>query len=188
MMRNLILVYIIGILILSCSTKPDFKPRAIDHDHDLCAKCLMKIGEDNYVVQTMNKYGDVKFFDDFGCFVKYTQGVLWERFSQGEKPNTWITDAETGEWLEIENAFFRYGDKSPMNFGFGALKQENADVMSYEAAMKQLKDNNFSKLDDKFTGILKNDTLGQKNEMGKKDEQSSGKCSEGKCGPGKCGG
>lgn len=187
-MRNLIIVLIFGFLIVACNTKPEFKPRPIDHENDLCAKCLMKIGEDHYVVQTMNKNGDVKFFDDFGCFAKYNQGVLWERFSQGEKPKTWITDAETGEWLEIEKAFFRYGDKSPMNFGFGAMKQQNEGFMSFEAAMKHFKDNNFSKLDDKLGGTLKTDTSGLKNEKDKKDEQSSGKCGEGKCGPGKCGG
>lgn len=185
-MRNLFTFIILGFLIFSCGIKPEFKPGDIDHDHDLCAKCLMKISEDHYVVQSMNKSGDHKFFDDFGCYVKYTDGVLWERFAQGQKPKTWITDAETGEWLEIENAFFRYGDKSPMNFGFGALKVQSPEMISYEEAVKQLKDNNFSKLDQ--AGALKADTLKQNKGIEKKIEPMPGKCGEGKCGPGKCGG
>lgn len=49
-----------------------------------------------------------------------------------------------------------------MNFGFGAMKQQNEGFMSFEAAMKYFKDNNFSKLEDKLSGTLKTDTSGLK--------------------------
>ena len=185
-MKKIISVIVFGLFLFSCNYKPEFKPRAIDHEHDVCAKCLMKINEDHYVVQSMNKNGDYKFFDDFGCFVKYSDGVLWERFSKGEKAKTWITDAQTGEWIEIERAFFRYGDKSPMNFGFGALNEKSMGTISFEEAVKQLKDNNFSKLGE--DGAVKSNPSQENKAIEEKNGPKPGKCGEGKCGPGKCGG
>lgn len=128
------LVYIL----LSCAVNADLNPKKVKIGTDKCAKCQMIIEEDHYVVQAANDEGDVKFFDDFGCYVRYKENVLWNRFSGKNKFAVWITDADSGAWIPIEKAWFREGDVSPMNYGIGAMKNKSKNSFDYKTAVSKI--------------------------------------------------
>jgi hypothetical protein len=125
-------------ILISCGIKADLKPRKVEIGTDKCAKCQMIIEEDHYVVQAANDNGDEKFFDDLGCYVRYRDNVLWNRFAGKNKYAVWITDAESGEWIPIEKAWYREGDISPMNYGIGALKNKSKNAFDYNTAVTKI--------------------------------------------------
>jgi len=160
------------IFIISCNSKVDMTPRKVNFDRDVCVTCLMGIAEKNYAAQAVNPRGKVIWFDDIGCFVEYLEDLNWEKFCADGKPSVWIADAETGEWLDIYKAYYRFGDRTPMGYGYGALKEKKEGYFDYETAVKRIKE-----------GKTKRDEF-------KKMKMSQGgmKCAPGKCGEGKCGG
>lgn len=134
------LVYL-GVIytLLSCVGNADLNPRKVKIGIDKCVKCQMIIEEDHYVVQAANDRGDVKFFDDLGCYVRYHDNALWKRFAGKNKFAVWITDAETGEWIPVQKAWYREGDVSPMNYGIGALKNKSQNSFDYNTAVVKIK-------------------------------------------------
>jgi hypothetical protein len=122
-------------VLLSCVANADLKPRKVNIGSDKCVKCQMIIEEEHYVVQAANDQGDVKFFDDLGCYVRYHENALWKRFTGKKKFAVWITDAETGDWIPIKQAWYREGDVSPMNYGIGALKKRSQNTFDYNTAI-----------------------------------------------------
>lgn len=133
------LTYIaIAYILLSCAVNADLKPRKVEIGTDKCAKCQMIIEEDHYVVQAVNDQGENKFFDDFGCYIRYKGNVLWNRFTGKNKFGVWITDADSGIWIPIEKAWFREGDLSPMNYGIGAVKNKSKNTFDYKTAVSKI--------------------------------------------------
>jgi copper chaperone NosL len=56
-------------------------------------------------------------FDDIGCALLWTHGLAGNR---GETAKVWVTDHDTGAWLDGRSARYRAGGHSPMNYGFSA--------------------------------------------------------------------
>jgi hypothetical protein len=127
----------------------------------------MGIAEKNYAAQAVNPRGKVIWFDDIGCFVEYLEDPNWKKFNADGKPAVWIADAETGEWLDIYTAYYRFGDRTPMGYGYGALKDKKDGYFDYETTIQRIKEGKT-----------------------KRDEFKKMKMSQGgmKCAPGKCGG
>lgn len=138
--KNMKYLIYIGLIyvILSCTLSGELKPRKVNIGNDKCAKCQMIIEEDKYVVQAANDKGDEKFFDDIGCYVRYHDNALWKRFAGKNKYATWITDAQTGEWIPIEKAWYREGDVTPMHYGIGALKNKTKNTFDYKTAVLKI--------------------------------------------------
>jgi len=136
-MKYLTYIGIVYIL-LSCAIQAELKPRKVEIGKDKCAKCQMVIEEDHYVVQAKNDQGEYKFFDDFGCYVRYRDNVLWNRFVGRNKFAVWIADADSGLWIPIEKAWFREGDASPMNYGIGAVKNKSNNTFDYKIAVTKI--------------------------------------------------
>ncbi len=151
--------FLIAIIAFSCQPKTDFSPREINWDRDICVKCLMGLAEQEYSAQSINQWGDVIWFDDLGCYINFKGGEDWKKFTEDGPVKSWIGDCETGEWIELEKAYYRYGDRTPMGYGYGALKMPNDSTFDYETTVQRIKD-----------GITLRKKFMMKHKIGKKDD------------------
>jgi len=87
-------------------------------DRDMCERCKMAISERKFAVQLIDpKTGKDYKFDDLGC------AVLWlkeEKISWENQAIIWVTDAQTGEWIDARKARYINNVITPMAYGFAA--------------------------------------------------------------------
>ena len=139
-MKKFVVVFAV-IALFSCNREADYSPREINWDRDICVLCLMGLAEQEYSAQSINQWGEVLWYDDLGCFIFFYGSDDWKRFAGDGPVKTWIGDCETGEWLEVEKAWYRYGDRTPMGYGYGALKDNVGDSLyDYETTVKRIKE------------------------------------------------
>jgi nitrous oxide reductase accessory protein NosL len=110
-------------------------------DRDMCERCKMVTSDRHHAVQVINpKTGKSYMFDDIGC------ALLWfedEKITWKDQAKVWITDVDTGKWIDARTAFYDAGNVTPMAYGFAAhAKKENIkegkDVLLYDALLKQV--------------------------------------------------
>jgi nitrous oxide reductase accessory protein NosL len=127
------------LLAFACNSKVDYSPREINFDRDVCYVCRMGLTDQRYNAQAINEYGEVHWYDDLGCLVEEMDGKDWETWG-GEKAQLWIGDAETGEWIDARKAWYRYGDHTPMGYGYAALKEKTADsLFDFSTTLKRIR-------------------------------------------------
>ena len=139
-MKKLVVVFAL-IALFSCNQEADYSPREINWDRDICVLCLMGLAEQEYSVQSINQWNEVIWYDDLGCYIYFYGSEDWDRFAGDGKVKSWIGHCETGEWIEVDKAFYRYGDRTPMGYGYGALKNNIGDSLyDYNTTVKRIKD------------------------------------------------
>ncbi len=136
-MKKIILIITV-ILAFACNTEVDQTARKINYNRDMCANCLMGITDQKYTAQAINEYGEVIWFDDLGCFIEYEKSDAWKIWG-GVNARVWIGDCETEKWIDAFQAFYRFGDRTPMGYGYGALKTNSADsLFDYQTTVKRI--------------------------------------------------
>ena len=93
-------------------------------DRDMCERCKMVTSDRHHTVQVINpKTGKAYMFDDIGC------ALLWfdeEQIPWKDQAKVWITDVDSGKWIDARSAFYDAGNVTPMAYGFAAhMKKEN---------------------------------------------------------------
>ncbi len=134
--------YLIFILLVlfACSSQPDYSPRKINFDRDVCAMCKMGLTDQKYSVQAINKYGEVMWFDDIGCLFEMMKTGKWKKFAK-DSVKIWIGDAETGKWIDATKAYYRFGDRTPMGYGYGALEKNIGDsLFTFEQVRQRIEE------------------------------------------------
>lgn len=76
-----------------------------------CKHCRMLVQDRLHAAQAVHQ-GERYFFDDVGCM------VLWNRKRTGTR--IWVRDGAGSGWLSAEQARYRSGATTPMDFGFEA--------------------------------------------------------------------
>jgi copper chaperone NosL len=128
-------------LLAACSGGPDTGPGEVRWDKVSCERCIMSISDRNFSAQVRGGPADRKsrlyYFDDFGCAVLWLQEQAWREDSRTE---IWVTDADTGQWLDATTATFGSGFITPMDFGLGARASisGNQNQLSYEQAVQSV--------------------------------------------------
>lgn len=138
-MKKIAFVFLV-LFAFACKPEADFNPREINWDRDICVLCLMGLAEQEYSAQSINQWGKVLWYDDLGCYVNFVGSEDWKRFAGDGKVQTWIGHCETGEWIDIEKAYYRYGDRTPMGYGYGALSVANDSTYDYTTTAQRIKD------------------------------------------------
>ena len=123
----------------ACSGGPDTGPGKVRWDQVSCERCIMSISDRHFSAQVRGGPADGKsrlyFFDDFGCAVLWLQDQPWR-----DDPPTevWVTDADTGRWVDARAAGFETGFITPMDFGLGAREKspDDQELLSYEQAVQ----------------------------------------------------
>jgi len=117
--------------------------REVHWDRDMCERCKMVTSDRHHAVQVIDpKTGKSYMFDDIGC------ALLWfedEKVSWKDQAKVWITDVDTGKWIDARTAFYDRGNVTPMAYGFAAHAKkesikEGKDVLSYDALLKQVRE------------------------------------------------
>jgi hypothetical protein len=132
-------IFVVLLLFLGCEKKIDLGVHEIHWDRDMCVRCKMVVSERKYAVQTTDPVsGKTYYFDDIGCL------VLWfdeEKIPWAGSAKIWITDKNSGEWIDAREAKYSTEDITPMGFGFAAYKAgtepKGVEIIDYEKVVKR---------------------------------------------------
>ena len=114
----LIVLFIAFFGLAGCEKKDPSALNDVHWDRDMCIRCKMVVSERHHGVQVIDiQSGRHYMFDDIGCM------VLWfdeNKFAWESKAKIWITDADTGEWIDARSALYDTMNITPMAYGFAA--------------------------------------------------------------------
>ena len=174
MKKVLLLTGLLFITLSACKHEVDFSPRKVNYDRDVCHVCKMGMADPKYDVQAINEQGEVRWYDDIGCLAEDMRDQDFNTW-KGKKYKIWIGDADTGKWIDAEKAWYRFGDRTPMGYGYGALKEKSEQAKySFDEVIKLINEGQTKRADfikEKKMSVSGKDAGGEKM-----------KCASGKCG------
>jgi uncharacterized protein YkuJ len=109
---------------VGCGEKSNSGVAEVHWDRDMCARCVMVVSDRKNTVQVRDPENGKKYmFDDIGCMVLWfiDENIAWK-----DKAIIWITDVDTGEWLNARTAFYDTQNITSMAYGFSAHKTKDA--------------------------------------------------------------
>jgi len=125
-----------GFTLTGCNAKKNSNEvKEVHWDRDMCERCKMVVSDRHHAVQVINpKTHKAQMFDDLGCTVLWfkEEKIAWE-----DQAILWITDAQSGAWIDARKAYYDAGNITPMAFGFAPhLKKEDIakdkEILSFE--------------------------------------------------------
>ena len=100
----------------------EFKPNEVQ-----CVKCTMQLEGKPHSAQAVMPNGRVYFFDDPGCM------ALWIKDRKNaDKIRLWVYTDDTRRFIDARKACYRLGDKTPMNYGFGAYEKKVPGCVGFD--------------------------------------------------------
>jgi nitrous oxide reductase accessory protein NosL len=138
---KLILILVIGIMFSACEKKDQSGISNVHWDRDMCSRCVMVVSDRKNTVQIKNPDTFKTYmFDDIGCM------VLWfeeEQIEWKDKAIVWITDVDSGEFIDARTAFYDTNNVTPMAYGFSAHKtkeaiKEGEEIISYDEVITRV--------------------------------------------------
>jgi len=135
---------IIGSLVFlfsACEKKSTSDVAPVHWDRDMCARCVMVVSDRHNTTQVRDpRTGQKYMFDDIGCM------VLWfkeENIDWKDEAVIWITDVNTGEWINARTAFYDTENITPMAYGFSAHKSKDTikdgqEIVDYNEVVKRV--------------------------------------------------
>ena len=139
MMKRFSFLLLFIVLLLGCEKKITTELHDVHWDRDMCARCAMVVSDRQHTVQVINpKDGKSYMFDDVGC------AVLWfhdEKIEWEKDAVLWITDFETGKWIDAKKAIYTSENVSPMAYGFMAYKTKpntDKEIVDFTEVKKRI--------------------------------------------------
>ena len=138
---KLLIIGLIGLSFLACEKKSTSGVAEVHWDRDMCTRCVMVVSDRHNTTQVRDpKSGKTYMFDDIGCM------VLWfneEHISWKDKAIVWITDIDTGKWIDARKAFYDTENITPMAYGFSAHKTKESikagqEIIDYDEVVKRV--------------------------------------------------
>jgi len=129
------------LIFLGCEKKIVTELHDVHWDRDMCERCAMVVSDRKHTVQVINPInGRSYMFDDIGCWVLWVQEdqISWEK-----EAIIWITDGNTGEWINARTAFYNTENITPMAYGFMAHKNKediksDQEIVDYDEIRKRI--------------------------------------------------
>ena len=143
-MRTVTLAFAIITLTLffsGCEEKSKTDVAKVHWDRDMCARCVMVVSDRKNTAQIRHPDTGKKYmFDDIGC------GILWfkeENIQWKDRAIIWITDVNTGEWIDARTAFYDTENITSMAYGFSAHKTKNTikkdqEIVDFNEVIKRV--------------------------------------------------
>lgn len=127
-------------VLAACSGDPGTGPAEVKWDRDVCARCNMVLSDRNHAAQvrytpTDGSRSEVRKFDDIGCAVLWLDQQPWRDAAGVE---IWVSDHQTGRWLDARTAHYLTGQLTPMQYGLGAQSEPIAGALDFAAARKHI--------------------------------------------------
>lgn len=127
-MKKLVFAFILsGMLVLAgCTNEQNYEPVEINPEVDVCEICNMSIAHENYATEIITASGDVYKFDDIGCMIEFVHKE--KSVPEDEIARQYVRDVESGEWVELEEAYHVYHEDiwTPMANGVVSFKNKEA--------------------------------------------------------------
>ena len=161
-------------LLSACSGDPGTGPIEVRWDRDICERCRMILSDRYYAAQIRyfpegKKRSKVSMFDDIGCATLWLEEKPWK-----DDPGIeiWVTDHQTGAWIDARKATYIKGKITPMVFGLGAQVSPAEGGLDFTQAKKHI-----VKVEERFGihGVHLMERLkeqAEKRELERKDRQS----------------
>jgi nitrous oxide reductase accessory protein NosL len=139
--KALFLGFLIVISQAGCEKRSKTDIAKVHWDRDMCARCVMVVSDRQNTVQVREpKAGKSYMFDDIGCMVLWFKEnhIKWQK-----EAIIWITDVETGKWIDAKTAFYDKENVTPMAYGFSAHKNRDSikkdkAVFSFDEVTKKI--------------------------------------------------
>jgi nitrous oxide reductase accessory protein NosL len=121
-----------------CSGDSGTGPGAVTWDRDICERCRMVLSDRRFAAQVRvpaeqeGKRSKLYRFDDVGC------AVLWldeQPFKDRPGVEMWVTDHQSGEWIDARTAHYARVKNTPMEYGLGAQRAPADGALDFEAAV-----------------------------------------------------
>lgn len=138
---KVLLLLVIGVMFLACEKKVETGVAEVHWDRDMCSRCVMVVSDRKNAVQVRDpNSGKTYMFDDMGCM------ALWfeeEKITWKDKAIVWVTDVNSGEFINAREAFYDTNNVTPMAYGFSAHKSKDTikkgeEVISYDEVIKRV--------------------------------------------------
>ena len=139
---KIVLLFIIALSFIACEKEAQKGVSKIHWDRDMCSRCVMVVSDRKNTVQVKNNDTQRTYiFDDIGCM------ALWfdeDELDWEDKAIVWITDVNSGEFIDARTAFYDTNNVTPMAYGFSAHKikeaiKEGEEIISYDEVMQRVK-------------------------------------------------
>lgn len=130
------------LLLVGCGEKVTDAPVEIHWDRDMCSRCVMVISDRKNATQLRDPSTHKLYqFDDIGCM------ALWfkdENIAYKDSVKIWVTDVQSGKWIDARSAFYTAGNMTPMAFGFSAYEKKSSipadkEALSYTEVLQRIK-------------------------------------------------
>lgn len=116
-----------AVLVLRGKSIPD-GPEPVAWNRQSCAHCRMAVGEPAHAAQLITTAGDVLFFDDPGCLLRYVD----EHHPAVHR--IWFHHAGEDRWLAADDTGFVTGATTPMGFGLAATERTTPGAIGLDQA------------------------------------------------------
>ena len=107
-------------------------PQPVAWNHQPCAHCRMLVGEPAHAAQLVTTGGDVLFFDDPGCLLRY----LDERAPGVHR--AWFHDHAAERWIDSREVGFVPAPSTPMGFGLAATERSTPGAIDLAEARRRI--------------------------------------------------
>ena len=129
---------VLPLLLAGCFGDPETGPVEIKWDRDTCEVCRMLISDRHFAAQLRGgpKHKAYKF-DDIGELVHWLEVQTWKA---DPKVEIWVMDMKTGsKWLNARKAHYLPGQRSPMDYGFGAVESPSERSINFDEMVRKAK-------------------------------------------------
>ncbi len=122
----------------ACSGDSGTGPGAVTWDRDACERCRMVLSDRRFAAQVRvpaeqeGKRSRLHRFDDVGC------AVLWldqQPFKDRPGIEIWVTDHQSGEWIDARTAHYVRVRNTPMEYGLGAQRAPAGGALDFRQAV-----------------------------------------------------
>ena len=132
-------LFFILLIFLGCERKIELGVHEVHWDRDMCIRCKMVVSDRMYAAQTTDPTtGRTYYFDDIGCV------VLWfveDEIEWADRAIIWVTDVNSGKWINARDAKWSTVSITPMAFGFAAHKAgsepKDTEIIGYDEMAKR---------------------------------------------------
>lgn len=139
-MRTMSSLLLLSLLLTGCVREDVTGPDEVRWDREVCTRCAMAVGDRHFAAQVRGApAGDatrVYKFDDIGCAVIWLDTQSWK---DDPRTEVWVTDYNSGHWIDARDATYVTGRMSPMGYGLGAQPASPGKGLDYDQARQRIR-------------------------------------------------
>ncbi len=138
-MRKIVFFLLALLLFTGCEkigvykTSKNGKPVPFKKGEVQCVECTMPLETKIHSAQAIMPDGKVYFFDDPGCMAKWLQ-----KQKDTQHIKLWVYTNDTKRYIDAHKAWYKLGDRTPMNYGFGAYEKRVAGSVDFQTFLTMM--------------------------------------------------